>query len=780
MADLNYTSNNALSFINFLSFLAPEGETLLLVQQKMKRDGSQVWIPYLPKNYDPQAQGAWYANTGSFITDRFDNGKPKASKSCATHVLCMVLDDVGTKSKIPPLAPTWVIETSPDNYQYGYVFSTEDAPNTEEFSSAIVAIANAGYTDGGAVNAVRNFRIPNSINLKKGRNNFASRLVEFNPEREFTLAQICTAFEVDPAEPDTVRRIPIQLKDDGGDDILYWLSDNQLLLDTGNREGWYGVVCPNALEHSDANPMGRYHPVHRSFACFHEHCTHVDSNQFLAWAHAQGAPLRQAGLRDDLLTSRYADALKKITPKGDFTYPTERVERVRQKQQNRMDKEEWYTRYAFMTNNGGFHDLIENTFIPRPSFNALYAHIQCRSVHTGSVIPASICFDQNRESHNAIVASEYTYASGDAPILSDAEGVVRINRWRDGRPQVEPNPHADVSLWLDLMERLIPEEVEREHVLNVMAYKVQNPKEKINHAILHMGTEGCGKDTLWSPFIWAVCGENQKNLGLMNCDSMLSQFTNSLESEILILNELKEPDIMGRRALANKMKEWIAAPPDLLEINRKGENRYYVANRLFVLAFSNEETPISLSSRDRRWYPIESRIARLPAEKAVQIWKWYKNGGFEAIASMLHARDVSKFNPRAVPTATQAKETLIENGRTELEELLVGMIKDREGVFSHGVLATPLVRVLDILRYTLPRTSQMLHKNSLISALHESGWVSVPKCHSREQQSLKNLMVAPEYAKASKSELANLWAEVEPVLDIANTAKSQSVLKLIK
>ena len=78
----------------------------------------------------------------------------------------MVLDDIGTKSKLPPLEPTWIIETSPDNYQWGYTFALDDQPLKGDFSAAIKAIAEAGYTDGGAINPVRNFRIPGSVNLK--------------------------------------------------------------------------------------------------------------------------------------------------------------------------------------------------------------------------------------------------------------------------------------------------------------------------------------------------------------------------------------------------------------------------------------------------------------------------------------------------------------------------------------------------------------------------------------------------------------------------------------
>ena len=198
-------------FVEFLASLAPENETALIVRQKPQlREGQMqfhadgaikcTWPAALP-NIDKIKPGqSWYGNTASFIIDRFEDGRPSASASCCEYCLVLVLDDVGTKAKVPPLEPTWKMETSPGSFQWGYAFS-DDQPTKGEFAAAIKAIAEAGYTDPGALNPVRNFRLPGSINLKPGRDNFAARLVEFNPQREFTLPEICAALGVTPGEP---------------------------------------------------------------------------------------------------------------------------------------------------------------------------------------------------------------------------------------------------------------------------------------------------------------------------------------------------------------------------------------------------------------------------------------------------------------------------------------------------------------------------------------------------------------------------------------------------
>ena len=226
-----------MEFFEFFTTLAPDGETALIVKQKPKGVNQFTWLPYLPEKYRAEVKAAWYGNTGSFILDRMRDGKLSASVSNCTHVLVMVLDDVGTKAKVPPLAPTWIIETSVGNYQWGYVFGEQ--PTCGEFSGAIKAIADAGYTDGGAINAVRNFRLPGSINLKPGKDNFAAVLTEFHPDRDFTLEGICAAFEVTPAPVDTATIRPLALDDDGTDDVLAWLSESGYLIAQGNSSGWW-------------------------------------------------------------------------------------------------------------------------------------------------------------------------------------------------------------------------------------------------------------------------------------------------------------------------------------------------------------------------------------------------------------------------------------------------------------------------------------------------------------------------------------------------------------
>ena len=752
------------NFLEFITQLAPDGETALIVRQKPQlKDGELqlhadgaikcTWPAYLPTHKMKDGE-AWYINTASFIIDRFEDGRISASATNCEFVLFMMLDDIGTKSKIPPLEPTWILETSPDNFQYGYAFSEQ--PTKGEFTAAVKAIAAAGYTDAGATNAVRNVRLPGSINLKPGRDNFKARLVEFHPERDFTLDDICTALNVTPAPADTNHYAPIRLADNGGDDVLAWMNDQGMVLSKINGEGWLSVTCPNNAEHTDGNPEGRYKPLDRSYCCLHSHCVDFGSQTFLDWVAANGGPKVTHGLRDQLIAEAMTVALAKITPSDMFTDDADaKIAEVERKELGRVEKSKWYERFAYVQDDESYFDMQDRREVSRQTFNALFRHIKCMSIHAPTTkVEASICFDQNRQTMGAKALVGITYAAGET-VLVARDGDLYGNRWRDARPDVSAvvASESTIAPWLDQCRALVPEPAELEHLLDIMACKVQHPQVKINHAVLHGGDEGSGKDTMWAPFIWAVCGSHLKNRGIMDNNSINSQWGYQLESEILLINELKEPDAAARRQLANQLKPIIAAPPEMLPINRKGLHPYQMANRVFVLAFSNDPVPISLASQDRRWFCVWSAAARMDAAVAQKLWTWYRKGGFEAIAAWLHARDVTKFNPAAAPAMTEFKANLVEHGMSMAESYLVEMLKSRTSEFARGVIGSPFHALCDRLAGLAP-SNVKVPQAALLHALKEAGWIDCGRLASADFKSKKHIYAAPEVAHVlSKSEL---------------------------
>ena len=198
--------------------------------------------------------------------------------------------------------------------------------------------------------------LPGSVNVKPGRDAFVCREVEFHPEREFTLAQICEALDVTPAEAGTARAITFRVKDTGNDNVLAWLNGNSLVLSGVNQEGWCGVVCPNHEAHTDGQIEARYKPQDRSFCCYHGHCSDgLDSKFFCDWVAEQGGPRTNPGLRDDLI-AEYTSKINALTPTEEFPdRASQIIADVERKQAGREDRKTWHERFAYVVEIGRAH-----------------------------------------------------------------------------------------------------------------------------------------------------------------------------------------------------------------------------------------------------------------------------------------------------------------------------------------------------------------------------------------------------------------------------------------
>lgn len=730
--------------IEYLSSLAGEGETFLIVKQKPKGEGF-TYPAFLPRKYQPG--GAWYGNTGSFVIDRFRDGHVSASSANIEHVLVMVLDDIGTKSRAPELPPTWIMETSEGNYQWGYTFSEQ--PTKHEFAAAIIAIAAAGYTDPGAINPVRNFRLPASVNHKNG---FESRLVELHKEREYTLDEICAALEVTPADHGngSVQTIAV---DAAPDDVIEWLAGRGEVLERGNSSGWWGVKCPNSDDHSDGQIGARYLPASRAFACFHGHCQDLGSEAFLAWVAAEGGPRHAHGFRSELVATLMQGVAAKLNPTPAFPdAAAAQIAQVEARELGRIEKADWWAKWAYIQDDDAYFSMEDRRTMTRGTFNAVYRHIPCNSNHgTRRRIEASICYDENRQDSGAHSLTGITYAAGES-ILVTREGLVYGNRWKNHRPTPIP---GDAGPWLRHAERMIPNADERQHFLCALAHKVQYPNIKINHAILLGGNHGSGKDTLMAPFLWSIGGPTKSNCSTVKNDELTSQWGYALECEVMEIIELRQAEVKDRRAIENTMKPIIAAPPELLPVNRKGLHPYMALNRIFVVAYTNERGAISLPSEDRRWFVLWCDADRLPVADADSLWNWYTHqNGFGAVAHYLSTYDVSAWSPTAPPPMTEAKLILIDAAMSPAEAVLLERIRAREGDFACGVIAAPFHPILDRVRY--PAHVKTPPPAALFHALKEAGWADMGRIHSREFNTKKHIFRAPELAGVPKSDLRGM------------------------
>jgi hypothetical protein len=417
-----------------------------------------------------------------------------------------------------------------------------------------------------------------------------------------------------------------------------------------------------------------------------------------------------------------------------------------------LEPSEWYARFAYCTPDDSFFDLLERTEITRSAFNAVYRHVRCHSIHASSSggarrIEASTSYDENRTAMGARVLSGVTYAPGTAPLV-EHQGQIYGNKWRDGRPQIEDA--IDPQPWLDHIERLIPDPVERNHMLDAFAYKVQHPGVKINHAILIGGIQGAGKDSMIAPLLYAIGGKNKLNCASVETAELQQQWGYYLENEVVIFNELRQSEAVDRRALENRLKPILAAPPELLTVQRKMMHPIQVRNQALVLAMSNFRDAIAIPSEDRRWFVVWTHAPKMSDQESAALWDWFNGGGLQAGALYLRRRDVTKFQPGATPPWTEAKSIMVNTGRSAAESWIVERIEKRMDEFRLGVLSGPWQAVVDRLQNQAPEHIRVTNQ-ALQHALAEAGWTDLGLCASRTNPGKRHIWASPEF-RGSKSE----------------------------
>lgn len=142
-----------------------------------------------------------YFNCATFMAA--SDGTYHARKDSAVAFHCLVLDDVGTKvarNGLGGVTPSWVLETSPGNYQVGFILVSPltIADDVARLQNAAIA---AGLCDPGANGMTRWVRLPVGINGKpkyktsEGKR-FQCRLTEWHPEVRYTVDELVVGLKL--------------------------------------------------------------------------------------------------------------------------------------------------------------------------------------------------------------------------------------------------------------------------------------------------------------------------------------------------------------------------------------------------------------------------------------------------------------------------------------------------------------------------------------------------------------------------------------------------------
>lgn len=247
----------------------------------------------------------WYYCVSS-VWPRPDGGI-RRTKADLADAWVLVLDDIGTKAVAPPVAPSYILETSAGNHQYGYLL--EPLPvgaagaGGRYYDACLLGLARAGFNDPGCRSASRVMRLPGSLHST----GWVSVVRAWSPGRVWALEALMGEMGVEPAA-NLLKSTHARVMLPGGgtplaqscDPIYHALVAQEAVL--GHGREWVYVVCPWRATHTDGAQGATstaYSPEDygfsgRGFKCLHGHCTGRTLTDFMTevmrrsntWKHA--------------------------------------------------------------------------------------------------------------------------------------------------------------------------------------------------------------------------------------------------------------------------------------------------------------------------------------------------------------------------------------------------------------------------------------------------------------------------------------------------------------
>lgn len=292
-------------------------------------------------------------------------------------------------------------------------------------------------------------------------------------------------------------------------------------------------------------------------------------------------------------------------------------------------------------------------------------------------IKASTWLDQNRS------VEQMTWAPGLPMLIADRlisdggwierPGVTSFNLYRP--PAIIPGNAAEAGPWLDLMRKIYPDDAD--HMVKWLAHRVQKPQEKINHALVLIGAQGIGKDTMLEPVKRAV---GPWNFSEVSPKQLLGRFNGFIKSVVLRVSEARDLGDVNRYQLYDHMKVYTAAPPDVLRVDEKNLREHSVFNCCGVIITSNNKDSLYLPADDRRHYVAWSDRTKddFTEDYWRGLWRWYDDDGFRHVAAYLTELDITAFDAKAPPPKTPVFWQIVETNRAPEDSELADII-DRMG-----------------------------------------------------------------------------------------------------
>ncbi len=255
---------------------------------------------------------------------------------------------------------------------------------------------------------------------------------------------------------------------------------------------------------------------------------------------------------------------------------------------------------------------------------------------------------------------------------SQPRGVITHKGERFFNTYKDPGIEAVEGDWTPLtefLEYLVPDKFERDHLIQMIAWTVRNPGQKLSYALLLQSKEhGVGKSTLID--IWrSLLGF--ENTRMTNSEEMDSPYQSYLENTLLVA--LEELNLGSGIAVYNRLKALITSPTAVINVKYRPQRE--VPNYANFVFLSNLEAPIFIEQNDRRFFVIDTPAERRSSDYWNDFYKWWQ-ANLGIVKAYFDQIAFVDFEPKGHPPMTPAKERLMQQSETPLVQNLRELLED--------------------------------------------------------------------------------------------------------
>jgi hypothetical protein len=331
---------------------------------------------------------------------------------------------------------------------------------------------------------------------------------------------------------------------------------------------------------------------------------------------------------------------------------------------------------AWIEKEGMVYDLEERDFIKKDNFVTGSRFSALKHITVGGKqrsAPKEISIAQKWLTHpHAQRFGEILFRPGEGPTVTSDKGRPALNMWNgwnaENGVRATDKRVATFLFLTDFLFRNLPA-TSRDLPLKLMAYKAQNPQDKVPLSLVLIGDQGCGK-SLWGECLASAFAPYSVAIA---SKAFGAEFQGWMEKSVFAV--INEAEALDMKRYGEALKSLIS---DLKrQMNEKFRPQREINSYTMYMLTANDRAVGSFAADDRRMIVVDCPKPMQDDELYMYLGRrhgtWHAENGPAALMGYLLELDLKGWRPPLAPPMTAEKYQAFRESLTQVQELATDM-----------------------------------------------------------------------------------------------------------